>query len=65
MSPRVGCILDVRIIGVIRAKQTQEGKTETNSRLFAVAIHSYSHENVTSIKQMSQLVLDQRGVYTL
>jgi inorganic pyrophosphatase len=55
----VGCILDVRIIGVIEAKQTQKGKTETNSRLLAVAIHSYAHENVTSIKQMSQSILQQ------
>jgi inorganic pyrophosphatase len=55
----VGCLLDVRIIGVIEAKQTQDGKTETNCRLLAVAIHSYSHEDVTSIKQISPSILDQ------
>jgi inorganic pyrophosphatase len=55
----VGCLLDVRIIGVIEAEQTQDGKTETNSRVLAVAIHSYSHENVTSVKQISQSVLNQ------
>src|SRR6202451_2225946 len=49
----VGCLLDVRIIGVVEAEQTEDGKTETNCRLLAVAIHSYSHENVTSIKEMS------------
>jgi inorganic pyrophosphatase len=55
----VGCLLDVRIIGVIEAEQTEDGKTESNCRLLAVAIHSYSHENITSIKQMSQSALDQ------
>jgi len=56
----VGCLLDVRIVGVIEADQTQhDGKTETNSRLLAVAIHSYSHENITSIKQINKSMLDQ------
>lgn len=55
----VGCLLHVRVIGIIEAQQTQDGKTETNCRLLAVSIHSYSHENVTSIKQMSQSVLNQ------
>src|ERR1700692_1329454 len=29
----VGCLLDIRIIGVIEAKQTEKGETETNDRL--------------------------------
>src|ERR1700722_5666744 len=36
----VGCLLDVRIIGAIEADQTENGSTETNCRLLAVAIHS-------------------------
>src|ERR1700677_3663108 len=28
-----GCLIDVRIIGIIDAEQTQEGKTEKNSRI--------------------------------
>ena len=28
----VGCLVDVRIIGIIEAKQTEDGKTETNNR---------------------------------
>jgi inorganic pyrophosphatase len=56
----VGCLLDVRLIGVIEAEQTQQsGKTETNNRLLAVAIHSYSHENITSIKQLNESMPDQ------
>src|SRR3981081_1891975 len=37
----VGCLIDVRIIGIIDAEQTEEGKTEKNSRLIGVAVHSY------------------------
>lgn len=55
----VGCLLQVRIIGVIEAEQTQDGKTETNCRLLAVSIHSYSHESVTSLKQLNPSLLEQ------
>ena len=55
----VGCLLDVRIVGVIEAEQTQDGKTETNSRLLAVAIHSYNHEQVKSLKEINPSILEQ------
>ena len=55
----VGCLVDVRIIGVIEAKQTQDGKTESNDRLFAVAVHSYSHQKVASIEDLNPSMLDQ------
>ena len=53
----VGCLVDVRIIGVIEAKQTEDGKTETNDRLLAVATHSYQH--VTSLEELNPSILDQ------
>jgi inorganic pyrophosphatase len=37
----VGCLIEVRIIGIITAEQTEDGKTESNDRLLGVAIHSY------------------------
>jgi inorganic pyrophosphatase len=55
----VGCLLDIRIIGVIEADQTENGKTETNHRLLAAAIHSYSYDNVNSIDQLKPSLLDQ------
>lgn len=55
----VGCLVDVRIIGVIEAKQIQDGKTETNDRLLAVSVHSYQHENVSSIDELNPSILDQ------
>src|SRR6202030_4736440 len=33
----VGCLIEVRIIGVIGAKQVQHGKSEINDRLLGVA----------------------------
>src|SRR5437762_5276865 len=34
----VGCLIEVRIIGVIEAKQIEDGTTERNDRLLGVAI---------------------------
>lgn len=55
----VGCLVDVRIIGVIEADQIEKAKRTPNDRLMAVAVHSYSHENLRSIKDVSKSVLDQ------
>src|ERR1700732_4963652 len=55
----VGCLLDVKIIGVIEAEQTKGGKTEVNDRLLAVSIHSYSHEDLSTIDDMNDSMLDQ------
>jgi inorganic pyrophosphatase len=55
----VGCLVDVRIIGVIEARQTDKGKTETNDRLLAVAVHSYNHGNISSIDELNASILDQ------
>src|SRR5579872_2314711 len=42
----VGCLMDVRIIGIIAAEQTDGGKREANDRLLGVAVHSYNHEDL-------------------
>jgi len=55
----VGCLLQVRIIGVIEAQQTEGGKTETNDRLLAVSVHSHNHENIGSLKQLRPSLLKQ------
>ena len=55
----VGCLIDVRIIGVIKAKQIDNGKTESNDRLPGVAVHSYDHEDLKSISDVSHTLLDQ------
>lgn len=55
----VGCLMDVRIIGIIEATQTEDGETETNNRLLGVAIHSYDHEDLDSISDVSKTLLSQ------
>lgn len=55
----VGCVLTVRLIGIIEAQQTEDGKTTQNDRLIGVAVHSYSHENIKSIGDVNKSILDQ------
>ncbi len=55
----VGCVLEVRIIGVIEAEQTEEGKTIANHRLVGIAIHSYNHEHIHSISEVNKPIMDQ------
>ncbi len=55
----VGCLLDVRIIGVIEADQVEDGKKTTNDRFFAVSIHSYSHEKVGTIDDLNKSLIKQ------
>jgi len=55
----VGCLIQIRIIGIIEAKQTEEGETERNDRLLGVAIHSYDHEDLKTIEDVSKTLLDQ------
>ena len=55
----VGCLIEVRIIGIINAKQSEDGKTESNDRLLGVAIHSYDHQDLESIGDVNTTLLDQ------
>jgi inorganic pyrophosphatase len=55
----VGCLIEVRIIGIIVAEQTEGGKTESNNRLLGVAFHSYDHENIDTIDEVNKTLLDQ------
>jgi len=55
----VGCLIDVRIIGVIMAQQIEDGKTERNDRLLGVTVHSYDHEDLKTIDDVSKTLLDQ------
>jgi inorganic pyrophosphatase len=55
----VGCLIDIRLIGVMEARQTDDGGTTQNNRLFGVAVHSYSHQDTTSVKHLPKALLDQ------
>ncbi len=55
----VGCLVEIRLIGAIEAKQTEKGKTTRNDRLLAVSTHSYSHERVSSLDDLPLSMLQQ------
>jgi inorganic pyrophosphatase len=55
----VGCLMDVRLIGIIKAEQIEDGNKETNDRLLGVAIHSYNHEGLETIEDVSKTLLSQ------
>jgi inorganic pyrophosphatase len=55
----VGCLVEVRIIGIINAQQTENGKTESNDRLLGVAFHSYDHQDVNHIADVNKTLLAQ------
>lgn len=50
----VGCLIESRLIGVIKAEQTEEGKTERNDRLIAVATVSRNHQNVNELSELNE-----------
>jgi inorganic pyrophosphatase len=58
----VGCLIEVRIIGVITAAQIEDGKSETNDQLLGVAVHSYDHEDLKSIGDVSNCSIRWKSV---
>ena len=54
-----GCLVRVRLIGMIEAEQTEAGKTERNDRLIAVAAKSRTHASIRSINHLNQTLIDQ------
>jgi inorganic pyrophosphatase len=54
-----GCIVPSRLIGVIEAEQTEEGHTEQNDRLLAVAANSATHRSIRELRDLSQDLVAQ------
>src|SRR5205085_10712595 len=50
----VGCKIPARLIGVIEAEQTEDGQSERNDRLIAVAEASYEHKDISSLKDLDE-----------
>ena len=49
----VGCLVPSRLIGVIEAEQTENGKTERNDRLIAVAANARDHKHVQTLDDLN------------
>jgi inorganic pyrophosphatase len=54
-----GCIVASRLIGVIEAEQTENGKTFRNDRLIAVAAKSITHRSLGDISDVSDDLVGQ------
>lgn len=55
-----GCLVPVRLIGVIEAEQTDEDGTVTrNDRLIAIASHSRQHADVESLKALAPHAIEE------
>ena len=54
-----GVLVPCRLLGVIEAEQTEEGKTERNDRLIAVAANSRTHAHYESITDLSDNLLHE------
>jgi inorganic pyrophosphatase len=55
----VGCLLTVRLIGVVEVVQTEDGKETKNDRLIAVSKRSYEYEGITSISDLRSSLTEQ------
>jgi len=54
-----GCVVPTRLIGVMEAEQTEEGKTERNDRLIAVATHSRDYSEVKGLGDLNSNMLKE------
>jgi inorganic pyrophosphatase len=54
-----GCFVASRLLGVIEAKQTEDGKTERNDRLIAVSANAETHRDVKSLGDLETKLVDE------
>lgn len=54
-----GCLVEARLLGVIEAKQTEDGKTERNDRLIAVAAESHTHRDIKSLSDLDPTLVNE------
>jgi inorganic pyrophosphatase len=54
-----GCLIPARLIGVIEAEQTEEGKTARNDRLIAVAVDSRVHTDIQTINDLNETIINE------
>jgi inorganic pyrophosphatase len=55
----IGCLLSVCLLGVIEAKQSEDGKTLRNDRLLAKAAHSRLFADVSDIADLGAAFSDE------
>lgn len=55
----VGCLVEARLLGVIKGEQTEKGQTERNDRVIAVASKSKTHEGLNSLSDLDPQLVDE------
>lgn len=53
----IGCLVEARLLGVIEAVQTEDGKSERNDRLLAVAAESHTNSGLKSLEKLDSKLL--------
>ena len=54
-----GCLVHARLVGVLRAKQTENGNTERNDRLIAVPARSHDYRDVRELDHLKPTLLEE------
>ena len=54
-----GCLVPVRLVGGLEARQTQDGKTMRNDRLLGVAAESRAYAWIRSMRDVPKRLLDE------
>jgi inorganic pyrophosphatase len=54
-----GCEVECRLIGMLKAEQTEKGKTKRNDRLIAVATASVLYGSIAELSDLEPAVLKQ------
>jgi inorganic pyrophosphatase len=59
----IGCLLSVRLLGVIEAEQTEEGQTVRNDRLVARAMHSRLFGDIAEVADLGEAFTNELGQF--
>ena len=54
-----GCLVPVRLVGGLEARQTQDGKTMRNDRLLGVAAESRAYGEIRNLRDVPKRLLDE------
>jgi inorganic pyrophosphatase len=54
-----GCFVVARLLGVIEATQTEDGKTDRNDRLIAISANAETHRDVNRLTDLNKKLVDE------
>lgn len=54
-----GCFVAARLLGVVEAAQTEDGKTDRNDLLIAISANAETHRNVKSLTDLNKKLIDE------